>query len=47
MKARLQVRCVGCRNKRWITATEAAKGQPFCPECGNVEVVVKAEVKSK
>jgi predicted RNA-binding Zn-ribbon protein involved in translation (DUF1610 family) len=43
--AKLLVRCVGCKAERWISVREAAKGQPFCPKCGNMEVAVKATIK--
>lgn len=43
--AKLLVRCVGCKNTRWLTPHEAAKGQPFCPKCGNIEVAVKTTSK--
>ena len=42
---KILVRCVGCKKTRWLTLKEAAKGQPFCPECGNVEVAVEAKSK--
>ena len=40
--SKIVVQCVACKTKRSITPTQAAKGQPFCPRCGNKEVVVKA-----
>ena len=43
--AKILVRCVACKNQRAITARQAAKGQPFCPKCGNVEVAVKVTSK--
>lgn len=45
--AKIAVRCVGCKNIRDITTNLAAKGQPFCPKCGNMEIAVKVLVKEK
>lgn len=42
---KIVLQCVGCKTRRNITLVEAAKGQPFCPKCGNVEVAIKATVK--
>ncbi len=39
---KLTVRCVGCKTQRTITLNQAAKGQPFCPKCGNMEVAIRA-----
>ena len=41
---KITVQCVGCKAKRSITLTQAAKGQPFCPRCGNMEVAIKAGI---
>jgi rRNA maturation endonuclease Nob1 len=43
----ITVRCVGCKSYRSITANRFAKGQPFCPKCGNMEVVVKAKAAAE
>jgi rRNA maturation endonuclease Nob1 len=42
---KITVRCVGCHAIRDLTLARAAKGQPFCPRCGNMEIAVKAKVK--
>jgi len=44
---KITVQCVACKTIRDITLNQAAKGQPFCPRCGNVEVAVSASVKQK
>jgi len=43
---KVSLRCTACKKMRAITIKQFAKGQPFCPECGNREVEVKAEVDS-
>jgi hypothetical protein len=42
---KIVVQCVACKTRRSITLREAAKGQPFCPGCGNMEVAITAAVK--
>jgi rRNA maturation endonuclease Nob1 len=37
---RVMLRCVACKATRAITIKQFAKGQPFCPRCGNKEVAV-------
>lgn len=37
---RVSLRCTACRQVRAITIKEFAKGQPFCPKCGNLEVAI-------
>ena len=44
---KITVRCVGCHAVRDITLAKAAKGQPFCPRCGNLEIAVKVVVKQE
>jgi Zn finger protein HypA/HybF involved in hydrogenase expression len=44
-KNKIVVQCVGCKTRRSITLNQAAKGQPFCPKCGNMEVAIDAAVK--
>jgi rRNA maturation endonuclease Nob1 len=41
--SRVMLRCVGCKEQRVITPVKFAKGKPFCPRCGNLEMVVKAK----
>ena len=40
---RVTLRCTACKKMRAITIKQFAKGQPFCPECGNREVEVKQD----
>jgi|KBSMisStandDraft_5_1062788.scaffolds.fasta_scaffold86191_2 rRNA maturation endonuclease Nob1 len=40
--AKVTLRCTACKQIRDITIKQFAKGQPFCPRCGNREVEVKA-----
>ena len=42
---KMTVQCVGCKTRRSITLRQAAKGQPFCPKCGNMEIAVKVSSK--
>ena len=44
---KIAVQCVACKTIRDLTLAQAAKGQPFCPRCGNIEVALKASVKQK
>ena len=44
-KGKIALQCVACKSRRSITLTQAAKGQPFCPSCGNIEIAVSAKVK--
>jgi rRNA maturation endonuclease Nob1 len=39
---KIMLRCVGCKATREITTNQFAKGKPFCPKCGNMELVVEA-----
>jgi rRNA maturation endonuclease Nob1 len=39
--AKVLLRCVACKRTRSITIKQFAKGQPFCPMCGNKEVPVE------
>ena len=40
---KMSVKCVGCKTTRSITLNQAAKGQPFCPKCGNMEIAIKVK----
>lgn len=44
---RVQLRCTACKATRSITIKTFAKGQPFCPRCGNKEVAVEASVSNR
>jgi ribosomal protein L33 len=46
MRGKIGLQCVACKAIRYITQTQAAKGQPFCPRCGNIERPIKT-VKPK
>jgi len=43
--AKVSLRCTACRAIRSITVKQFAKGQPFCPRCGNIEVTIDDDKK--
>jgi rRNA maturation endonuclease Nob1 len=45
--AKVTLRCTACKQIRDITIKQFAKGQPFCPRCGNLEVEVTVVDKVK
>jgi len=40
---RVSLQCTACKQVRAITVNQFAKGQPFCPRCGNLEVVLETK----